>query len=226
MADPQVLASVIRISGRVLARNEEGETRALKLSDTVREGETVMTDAGAEVELLFVDGSVTEVAERTTALISAEMSADARPDAAAASIGEATIAQVVEALERGGDLNAQLDATAAGLGGGGGGEGEGSSFVQLLRIFEGVDPLAYLYSFTPQSAPQIDVNPLAVLALDTPAPAPGPAPAPTPAAEPATRASRVRYSLWARVTSASSTPLPKYMPPSNAMIGRWRTGQR
>ena len=185
MADPQVLASVIRISGRVLARNEEGETRALKLSDTVREGETVMTDAGAEVELLFVDGSVTEVAERTTALISAEMSADARPDAAAASIGEATIAQVVEALERGGDLNAQLDATAAGLGGGGGGEGEGSSFVQLLRIFEGVDPLAYLYSFTPQSAPQIDVNPLAVLALDTPAPAPGPAPAPTPAAEPA-----------------------------------------
>ena len=53
-----------------------------------------------------------------------------------------------------------------------------SSFVQLLRIFEGVDPLAYLYSFTPQSSPDIDVNPLAVLALDTPAPAPAPAPPP------------------------------------------------
>ncbi len=137
MADPQILASVIRISGRVWARNEDGETRALKLGDTVREGETVMTDAGAEVELLFVDGSVTEVAERTTALISAEMSADARPDAAAASIGEATIAQVVEALERGGDLDAVLEEPAAGLSGGGGG-GEGSGFVRLLRISEAV----------------------------------------------------------------------------------------
>ena len=144
MADPQVLASVIRISGRVLARNEDGETRELKLGDTVREGETVITDAGGQIELLFVDGSVTEVAERTTALISAEMSADARPDAAAASIGEATIAQVVEALERGYDLDAVLEEPAAGLTGGGGGDGSG--FVRLLRISEAVGETEFAFA--------------------------------------------------------------------------------
>ncbi len=144
MADPQVLASVIRISGRVLARNEEGQTRELKLGDTLREGETVITDAGAQVELLFADGSVTEVAERTSALISAEMSEQTRPDAAEASIGEATIAQVVEALERGDDLDAVLEEPAAGLAGGGGGDGSG--FVRLLRISESVGETEFAFA--------------------------------------------------------------------------------
>ncbi|HRA81214.1 MAG TPA: retention module-containing protein, partial [Thauera sp.] len=144
MADPQILAKVIRISGRVVAKNEDGETRELKLGDSLREGETVITDAGARVELAFVDGSVTEVAERTSALISAEMSEETRPDAAAASIGEATIAQVVEALERGDDLGAVLEEPAAGLTGGGGGDGSG--FVRLLRISEGVGETEFAFA--------------------------------------------------------------------------------
>ncbi|RQO79577.1 retention module-containing protein, partial [Acidovorax sp. FJL06] len=175
------IATVVAVTGTAFAVDANGNRRALKAGDFLQKGEVVQTPAGSRVELLMDDGKVLAVApEQSIKLDESTTQTAERPTAQDASVAQGTIDTVIQALERGGDLNAQLDATAAGLGGGGGGEGEGSSFVQLLRIFEGVDPLAYLYSFTPQSAPQIDVNPLAVLALDTPAPAPAPAPAPTP----------------------------------------------
>ena len=52
----------------------------------------------------------------------------------------------------GNELNLEeLEATAAG--GGAGGGGDGSTFVRLLRIVEGVDPLAYNYEFEPNDVP-------------------------------------------------------------------------
>lgn len=48
----------------------------------------------------------------------------------------------------------ELEATAAGLGAGGG--GDGSTFVRLLRIVEGVDPLSYDYTFERQDVPDVE----------------------------------------------------------------------
>lgn len=175
------IATVVAVTGTAFAVDANGNRRALKAGDILQKGEVVQTPAGSRVELLMDDGKVLAVAPEQNIKLDESVTQTAeRPTAQDASVAQGTIDTVIQALERGGDLSGQLEATAAGLGGGGGGEGEGSSFVQLLRIFEGVDPLAYLYSFTPQSAPDINVNPLAVVALDTPAPAPAPAPAPTP----------------------------------------------
>lgn len=175
------IATVVAVSGTAFAVDANGNRRALKAGDILLKGEVVQTPVDSRVELLMDDGKLLAVApERSIKLDESVTQTAERPTAQDASVAQGTIDTVIQALQRGGDLNEQLEATAAGLGGGGG-EGEGSSFVQLLRIFEGVDPLAYLYSFTPQSAPDIDVNPLAVLALGTP-PAPAPAPiAPPPA---------------------------------------------
>jgi len=59
-------------------------------------------------------------------------------------------------LNRGEDLSTTLEATAAGLGGGAGADG-GSSFVQLLRIVEGVTPLSYQYGYAaPDLLPDLE----------------------------------------------------------------------
>ncbi|MDP1942789.1 immunoglobulin-like domain-containing protein [Rhodoferax sp.] len=87
---------------------------------------------------------------------------DQRPTAQDSAVGAPaeTADTVLQALERGTDLSTELEATAAGLGGGGGADG-GSSFVQLLRIVEGVDPLAYDYAYTaPDLLPDLQSDPL------------------------------------------------------------------
>ncbi|WP_332762877.1 retention module-containing protein, partial [Pseudarthrobacter sp.] len=74
---------------------------------------------------------------------------DQRPTAQDSAVTTpATADAVIQALERGTDLNQSLEATAAGLAPGGGVDG-GSTFVQLLRIAEGVTPQAYEYGFVP-----------------------------------------------------------------------------
>lgn len=176
------IATVVAVSGAAFAVDANGNRRALKAGDVLQQGEVVQTPAGSKVELLMDDGKLLAVAPEQSVKLDESVTQTAeRPTAQDASVAQGTIDTVIQALERGGDLNEQLEATAAGLGGGGGGEGEGSSFVQLLRIFEGVDPLSYLYSFAPKTAPDIDVNPLAVLALDAASPVPPPTPAPAPA---------------------------------------------
>ena len=134
MAEPKVVATVVRVDGQVLARNADGEVRLLKAGDILREGEVVVTASGARVELAYADGGATSIPEDSSVLISEEMTEAARPDARAASVEDATIAQVIQAIETGQDLDQVLEDPAAGLAGGG--AGEGSSFVRLLRISE------------------------------------------------------------------------------------------
>jgi hypothetical protein len=163
------IASVAAItgSGTVFAVNEQGVSRQLKVGDVLQQGETIRTVGDVQVELLMDDGRVLTVAPNQVLRLDENVSeSDQRPTAqdSAVDASATTTDTVLQALERGTDLSTELEATAAGLGGGAGADG-GSSFVQLLRIVEGVEPLAYEYSYTaPDLLPDLQAEPEVVSA--------------------------------------------------------------
>jgi len=137
----QPIATVVAVIGKAFARNENGELRALKAGDTLLEGETVITYGDGRVELSFVDGSTMEVAANQAVLMTADLFESGRPDAAEGALAATTAEQILQALAEGRDIDTDLEAPAAGVEGGG--DDDGNNFVRLLRITEGVDPLAF-----------------------------------------------------------------------------------
>ncbi len=149
----QVIATVIAVEGEAFARAMDGSTRRLAAGDLLREGETVITSTGGTVTLAMSDGRELTVLPQESYLMSAETGVPATgPEEAAVTQG-GEIDQVIQALEEGRDLDAELEAAAAGLGGGG--ENGGSSFVRLLRISEGVEPLDYSFPGAPGEAQEL-----------------------------------------------------------------------
>ncbi|NIC41768.1 retention module-containing protein, partial [Aquabacterium sp. A08] len=145
-------ATVLSVTGNAVVVQADGTTRALKVGDVIQKGETVRTAAGARVELMMEDGQVVAMGPAQTVRVDETMAqTDATPSAAEAAAQPGTIDQIAQVLEQGGDLTEELEAAAAGAGAGGG--GDGSDFVRLLRVTEGVDPLAYDYSFDPLAGP-------------------------------------------------------------------------
>ncbi|ABD71466.1 Hemolysin-type calcium-binding protein [Rhodoferax ferrireducens T118] len=160
-------------NGTVYAVNAQGISRTLKAGDNLENGETVRTIGDARVEFVMEDGRLLAVApEQTVRLDENVIESDQRPtaqDSAIVTLG-ATADTVIQALERGTDLSTELEATAAGLGVGGGADG-GSTFVQLLRVTEGVDSQSYDFSFTASDVPsnlpvQADIAPATLSAVN------------------------------------------------------------
>ena len=143
------IATVATIAGTgtVFAVNAVGVQRIVKAGDVLEKGETLRTVGDATVELLMDDGNLMAVAPDKTVHLDDNVSqSDALPTAADSALSStATSETIIQALERGTDLSTTLDATSAGLDGGGGG---GNSFVQLLRISEGVDAQSYNFNFS------------------------------------------------------------------------------
>jgi len=146
-------ATVASITGNgiVFAVNAQGVSRALKAGDTLQKGETVRTVGDVRVELLMEDGSLLAVAPAQSVRLDENVTeSEQRPTAQDSAVTTpATAETIIQALERGADLSTELEAAAAGLTAGTGADG-GNSFVQLLRITEGTDPLAYAYRFEAQ----------------------------------------------------------------------------
>ncbi|KAA3654940.1 MAG: type I secretion C-terminal target domain-containing protein [Proteobacteria bacterium] len=155
MAINQPVATVVAVTGEAYARNADGVMRALKAGDALYEGEVLITRNGGRVELATSDGQLLEVQPNESVAITAELSDTTRPTPQEAAVGDASIERVVQALEQGGDIDDALEAPAAGLAGGAG--GEGNSFVRLLRITEGVDPLSFEFA-TAQPAVAADFD--------------------------------------------------------------------
>lgn len=141
----QVVATVVAIKGEAYAVNAQGEKRLLKAGDAIYEGEKVVTAAGGQVELAFADGHTMVVLPNETFQIGADMMAEAQPAPQEAAVNTADIQKVIQALEQGLPIDESLEAAAAGVSGGG--DNAGHSFVQLLRISEGLDPLAYEFPY-------------------------------------------------------------------------------
>jgi len=55
---PQAVATVIAVEGQAYARDPAGQMRPLKAGDVLREGDTVVTLPGGNVQLAFLDGQM------------------------------------------------------------------------------------------------------------------------------------------------------------------------
>ncbi len=143
------IAKVVAITGDVIVVGLDGKTRTLKVGDVIESSETLTTLAGARVELQMSDGQLLSIAPGQSVRVdNSLMQTEATPTAQEAAVQAATPAAVLQALQFGEDLLAAFEAPTAGLTAGGEGGG-GSSFVRLLRIVEGVEPLSYEYTLGP-----------------------------------------------------------------------------
>jgi VCBS repeat-containing protein len=157
------IATVVAVTGKAFAIGMDGKIRAIRAGDLIEEDEIVQTAAGGHVELKMLDGQTMSVApEHALKLDESVAETDQRPTAQDSTLVPATANTVIQALERGGDLNADLDPTAAGAGGAGGPPGGNGGFVRLLRVSEGVDPLAF--EFAQPTLP--DLHAVQALALE------------------------------------------------------------
>ena len=122
----------------------------------MQKGESIRTTGDAHVELMMQDGHQLIVAPAAEVRLDDNLAeSEQRPTAQDSAVASPATAQtIIETLATGGDLSQQLEATAAGLGGGGADAADGGvSFVQLLRITEGVEPLSYAYNFNLADVP-------------------------------------------------------------------------
>ena len=96
MAETTIVATVARVEGRAFARSTDGKLRALQEGDALREGEVVVTESGARVELVATGGGRIDLPAGGEVRITADLDEATRADAAAASVEEATVASVLE----------------------------------------------------------------------------------------------------------------------------------
>ncbi|KGE03119.1 retention module-containing protein [Pseudohaliea rubra] len=128
------IATVTAIEGTAYARNAEGELRQLRVGDQLRQGETLVTPEGSNVELDLADGQQIAIADVPEVTMDSDMLAEFAASADEAALRDDTLDEVIAALEGDGDLSEILEATAAGAGADG--TNAGSTFIRLSRIAE------------------------------------------------------------------------------------------
>ncbi|WP_340123641.1 retention module-containing protein, partial [Methylobacter svalbardensis] len=140
------LGTVVALNGEASVVNEKGIKRALHQGDVVQTGETIITTNGVIVDLKLVNGRTIQVGSEQTVRFTQELADSIPPDSADSSVDQASIQAVIKAVGEGKDISTVLEETAAGLGASG--TSYGFSFVNLLRISEGVTPIDYAYDFS------------------------------------------------------------------------------
>ncbi|WP_026287910.1 MULTISPECIES: retention module-containing protein [unclassified Thioalkalivibrio] len=138
MAVNAVVATVQALTGTVIARDAEGNSRVLGVGDPVYAGEEVIPLRGASVELEGMDGVGVSLGEGQQALMGEALAESGRADNPEIPTAE----EVIAALDRGESLDALIAPPAAGLEGG---ESEGGGFVRVARISEPVEPINYTF---------------------------------------------------------------------------------
>jgi hypothetical protein len=139
--------TVVHIDGSVFLRDATGKSVPLKEGQQLNENEIFVTSVDGRVQLLMPNGELLEIGGDRTVQVDAQMLGSAPVDTASAAIADlnASTDKIAAAIASGTDLSTELEATAAGLGGAGG-SAEGHSFVELGRIAEGVNPLAFNFA--------------------------------------------------------------------------------
>ena len=144
-AQSKVIGTVALVEGQAFARGTDGVQRQLKVGDPVLEGEIIVTSEGGRVELTFDSGHTFLLREKETVNLDTLVTGNELPDAKDAAllgrVGEAV--DIARAIANGSSLDQLLEETAAGFTGGTGEDGH--SFVQLLRIGEGLTPADYTF---------------------------------------------------------------------------------
>ncbi|WP_020146668.1 retention module-containing protein [Thioalkalivibrio sp. ALJ15] len=138
-----VVATVESVVGTVVARDEDGNTRVLQPGDEIFYGEEVIAEDGAFIEMAFEDGSTMSLAGNESATITDDLAESAEPAPEEGEIADATVEEIIAALDRGEDITDIIEAPAAGADGGAAGEGGG--FVRIARGSEEVGQIEYAY---------------------------------------------------------------------------------
>ncbi|MCL2658609.1 MAG: retention module-containing protein, partial [Betaproteobacteria bacterium] len=142
---------VANMKGTAYLRYADGSLHVIKIGDRIAEGQVIVTAADGFVELRGMHDERIEIGQGREVLADANLLNQEvqTPQDAAVSHPTSDLDNALTALNSGADPFATLDPTGAGLGAGGANEGHG--FVRLLRISEGLDPLALPQSQYPQN---------------------------------------------------------------------------
>ncbi|MCB6184416.1 retention module-containing protein, partial [Leeia sp. TBRC 13508] len=162
MAETTSIKSTLVITflkGNVIVKDENGNEHVAKLGEVLTVGEMLVTGSDGQVELKSPDGGEPVVlAENKELLIEANIfgvNVDPTENAIAQLNQESQ--SIIDALNKGVDLTADLDPTAAGLNAGDSAE-DGHGFVRLLRIVEELGKQSFQYNIT-TSQPTDDIPP-------------------------------------------------------------------
>ena len=142
-----IIGKVALLQGHAYIQHPDGSRAELKIGDPVHEGDVIVTDPGATVEVAFNDGHSYIVAQNETMLIDASVfnHQAVDPQAAAINAQAGQLDELNSVIASGGSLDQLFDSAAAGIGAGGD-SNSGHSFVQLLRIVEATDKAAFAFS--------------------------------------------------------------------------------
>ena len=141
-----IIARVGKITGEAIARDPDGNVRKLKAGDPICDGDVVQVVGGGQVQLTLADGRELTINANEAARIDAEVAAPDRPDAGDSALqnnpqGFLKVAKAIVGAD--GTFSFTDD---GGKTQGAGGQNEGHTFVELVRIVETVDPLAFQFA--------------------------------------------------------------------------------
>lgn len=167
-----VIGTVVSISGQASVIDSRGIKKPLQLGEVIQPGETIVTAPGTVVELELANGRRVDITSEQTVKFPQELVDAMPPDTGDSAVDQATVQAVIQAIAEGRDINEILEETAAGLAAGGV-NSYGFSFVDLLRITEGVNGGSYQFDGTDRAVPPI-IPPGYQLDVGTPAAAVAP----------------------------------------------------
>ncbi|RME40041.1 MAG: retention module-containing protein, partial [Deltaproteobacteria bacterium] len=156
MPETRAIATVVEVVGKAYVRTLSGELRQLNPGDVIHEGELIMTSSDGRVQVDFGDNSAIEMTPNQAIKVTDELVADLWPDQEQGALADATANQLIQALREGRSLDELLEEPAAGTNQTG---DEGHTFVELTRIIELVNPVAFSFADTlPQDVPEPDFS--------------------------------------------------------------------
>ena len=85
----EIVARVGKLTGQAVARDADGNVRALKSGDPIREGEVVQSTDGSQVQLTLPDGRQITLNANEAAKLDAEVASPDLPDAGDSSVQNA-----------------------------------------------------------------------------------------------------------------------------------------
>ncbi|MDD5366808.1 MAG: retention module-containing protein, partial [Gallionellaceae bacterium] len=145
---PNSIATVSAVQGSAYVRDNTGRLHELHAGDIIKEGEIVITATGGHVDFVFKNGDTLTLNQGIYKIAADAPPEDTFEDGAASTgtnagqnTAEATIDNIVKAIQDGKPIDSLLENTAIGLAGGDAQEGHG--FVRLSRISEGVTGVSY-----------------------------------------------------------------------------------
>ena len=155
------LGTVVAINGttdavkNVIVVTESGVKKPLRLGDTIQPGDTIITPNGVIVELQLQNGKVMQVFAEQLVKFTPEFADAIPPSSGDSAVDQATIQAVIKAINEGRDIGEVLEETAAGLSGGGS-TVYGFDIVNLLRIVEQLNPVAFQFESGRIEIPEIN----------------------------------------------------------------------